>query len=519
MTIMQESNRTETVAAGSAARQVDAVLPPAGSLAGLDYVQALTAVALETLREVTLDRPGPVTAGGPAAVREAARRSLGGPLLPAEPAYPLETFRRFVRDYATWSVDVSHPAAVARMQCPPTPVAAAAELVVGILNQSLHAWESGPYALELERYVIRELGELVGYGPDAGGTITAGGSISNLMAVLAARDRVLAQRCGWRPFAQGLTGLDKRPVVLATDATHFSIGRAVGIVGLGEDMIVRVPSDELGRLLPEELERTLAGLPEDVVPVAAIACVGATDQGWVDDVAALAEVTRRHGVWLHADAAYGGGALFSPRLRPRLDGIAEADSVTLDLHKFGWTSATSGIFLVRDASVMTPLAQQTTTLNADDDAEAGFIGLYGSSVQATRRAEAFKIAVTMNALGRDGMAAMVDGCHDLACYAADRVEAEPALELAARPSMSTVLLRYRHDGDVDAFNGELRRQLMTRGVTLLARTRVRRPDGSSPVFLKLMLLNPATTTDELDRVIDDILATAADLERSAQASR
>lgn len=383
MTIMRESTRPDTTTEGPSGHQPETLLPPAGSIAGLEYVRTLTTIALDTLREVTAGRSGPVTPGGPAAVRETARRSLDKPLLPADPGDPLETFHRFVHEYATWSVDVSHPAAVARMQCPPTPIAAAAELVVGILNQSLHAWESGPYALELERYVVRELAGLVGYGPGAGGTVTAGGSISNLMAVLASRDRVLGERFGLRPFAQGLTGLGMRPVVLATHATHFSIGRAAGIVGLGDETIVRVPSDNLGRLEPARLERALAGLPAGTVPVAVVACVGSTDQGWVDDVAALAEVTRRHGVWLHADAAYGGGALFSRRLRSRLAGIAEADSVTLDLHKFGWTSATSGIFLVRDANAMASLAQQTTTLNVDDDAEAGFLGLYGNSVHGS----------------------------------------------------------------------------------------------------------------------------------------
>ncbi|GAA1542743.1 aminotransferase class V-fold PLP-dependent enzyme [Dactylosporangium maewongense] len=497
------------------ARRTTAQLPPAGSIEGLQLVEVLTGVALDTLREVTSARPGPVTAGGPAAVREAAGRLLAGPLLPEEPGDPVETFRRFVRDFATWSVDISHPAAVARMQCPPTPVAAAAELVLGVLNQSLHAWEAGPWALELERYVIRNLCDVVGYGPAAGGTITAGGSISNLMAILTARDSVMRRESGVVPFFDGLGGTGRRPVVLATDATHFSIGKAVGITGIGEQAIVRVPSDALGRLDPSQLQRTLENLPDDAVPVAAIACVGSTDQGWVDDLPALADVCGRWGVWLHADAAYGGGALFSPRLRGRLAGLERADSVTLDLHKFGWTPATSGIFLVSDAAHLAPLSgQTTTTLNADDDKAAGYIGLYGQSVQATRRAEAFKIAVTMGALGRTGMAEMVDGCHDLARYAAGQVAAHPRLELAAEPSLSTVLFRYLPagaDGDdarLDAFNGALRRELMDRGVVLLARTRVRRADGSQPVFLKIMVLNPATTPQEIDEILAGIVAVA-----------
>ncbi|MFE0174009.1 pyridoxal phosphate-dependent decarboxylase family protein [Streptomyces sp. NPDC059002] len=502
---------------------------PAGTPDGLEDLRTLVNTAIDTLRDAHSVRRGPVLPGGPPAVAVAARRALEGPLLPEHPAAPDEVFRDLTAAYAHWAVDITHPAAVARMQCPPTTVAVAAELVAATLNQSLHAWESGPFALELERYVVRELARIAGYGPESGGTLTAGGSLSNLMAVLAARDNTVTTPAGGTPFADGLAGMGRRPVVLCSDATHFSIGRAVGITGLGEDAILRAPADPTGRLIPDELDRMLGELPDDTVPVAVIACAGSTDEGWVDPLPELVAVARKHGVWLHVDAAYGGGMLLSPRLRGRLDGIADADSITMDLHKFGWTPASTGVFLVRSARSLDALSQQTTTLNAGDDKEAGYYGLYADSVQATRRVDALKVAVTLRSYGRDGMAAMVDRCHELAGYAAGRIAAEPGLELAAEPALSTVLLRWAPDAAgahtdangaadterADVFNGALRRRLMAEGTALLARTRVPRPDGSSPVFLKLMLLNPATTTGQLDVVIGGIIATARAMEAAA----
>jgi len=486
------------------------IFEPAGAVTGLKALRDLVNQALDTLAEVAETRTGPVPAGGPAQATADARRVLTGPLLGATPDD--QAFDDLVRAYAHWSVDITHPAAVARMQCPPAPVAAAAELVAATLNQSLHAWESGPFALELDRWVTDELARIVGYGPGAGGTITAGGSISNLMALLVARDNVTANRLGRTGFADGMTEFGRRPVVLCSPATHFSVGRAVGVTGIGERQILRVPTDTVGRIIPRELDAMLTDLPADLLPVALVACAGATDLGWVDDLPALAEIARRHGVWLHADAAYGGGALFSDRLRGLLDGIAQADSVTLDLHKFGWTPASSAVFLVRDARTLGFMDAASTTLNADDDRAQGFFGRYDTSVQATRRVNALKIAVTLRTLGREGLAAMVDACHELAKHAADRIEAEPALELAARPPLSTVVFRcLPGDGrDPDTFNGELRRRLMTEGRAMLARTTVPQPDGSAPVFLKLMLLNPATTADQLDRVLDDVLAAAGE---------
>ncbi|MFI0723585.1 pyridoxal phosphate-dependent decarboxylase family protein [Streptomyces sp. NPDC021224] len=501
------------------------VFQPAGTVEGLEHLRTLVNTAIDILRDAHPVRSGPVLPGGPAAAAEAARRALAGPLLPDTPQPAQDVFGDLVTAYAHWSVDITHPATMARMQCPPTTVAVAAELVTATLNQSLHAWESGPFALELERYVVRELAALAGYGPGAGGTLTAGGSISNLMAVLAARDNILGDADGRTPFAGGLTGGGRRPVVLCSAATHFSIGRAMGITGLGEDALLPAPADAAGRLIPAELDRTLAELPADVVPVAVIACAGSTDEGWTDQLRVLADIVHRHGVWLHADAAYGGGALLSPRLRGMLDGIAEADSITMDLHKFGWTPASTGVFLVKDAASLTPLAQQTTTLNALDDKEAGYFGLYGNSVQATRRADALKVAVTLRAHGRDGMARMVDRCHELALHAADRIAAEPRLQLAVTPLLSTVLFRYLpQDAEegaaerADVLNGALRRRLMADGTALLARTRVAGPDGSRPVFLKLMMLNPATTPGDVDRVLDAVVNTALALDGDAGAA-
>ncbi|RIV41645.1 pyridoxal-dependent decarboxylase [Micromonospora radicis] len=481
-------------------------------------LRTLVGDVLDVLGDVGEGRATPVAPGGPTAVRAYAEDVLAEPLLPAAGGKPAEVLRQLVQAYANWAVDVSHPATVARMQCPPTAVAVAADLVTSALNQSMHAWEAGPFALELERRLIQDLADLVGYGTDAGGTVTAGGSISNIMAMLVARDEAYQRRFGRSTFDSGIAVGGVRPVVLCTETVHFSVDRGASIAGIGADGIIRVPADELGRMIPAEADRILTELPAGHLPVMLFVCAGSTDFGWVDPLPELAEVARRHGVWLHADAAYGGGALFSDRLRPLFDGLAEADSVTLDLHKFGWVPASAGIFLTRDAAHLEHLAAQQTSLNAPDDVAEGFVGRYGHSIQATRRCDALKIAATLRAYGRDGIGAMVDACHDLSRYGAARVGREPKLELAAEPVLSTVLFRYLPDGDtdVDTFNSGLRRQLMRDGHAMLARVFLPNAGGGKDVWLKLMLLNPATTGEQLDQVIDDVLAAGAALEAAGR---
>lgn len=114
------------------------------------------------------------------------------------------------------------------------------------------------------------------------------------------------------------------------------------------------------------------------------------------------------------DAAYGGGALLSDRLAPLLDGIERADSVSLDWHKLGWQPVAAGVFLARRAETYASLARRAVYLNPQDDEEAGYPSLLGLSLRTTRRADAFKIAVTLRTLGRAGLGALVDTCHELA---------------------------------------------------------------------------------------------------------
>ncbi|MFE7591541.1 pyridoxal phosphate-dependent decarboxylase family protein, partial [Kitasatospora sp. NPDC057512] len=229
----------------------------------------------------------------------------------------------------------------------------------------------------------------------------------------------------------------------------------------------------------------------------------------VDPLAAAADLAGRYGAWLHVDAAYGGGALLSDRLAPLLDGIARADSVSLDWHKLGWQPAAAGVFLVRRAETYVSLARRAEYLNPVDDEQAGYPSLLGRSLRTTRRADAFKLAVTLRTLGRDGLGRLVDSCHDLALAAADAVRADPALELYAEPVLTAVLFRYRPPGvtdeaALDEVNGRLRRLLLRTGRAVVGRTELP-GDGPGRVRLKLTLLNPHTTVGEVGALVREVV--------------
>ncbi|MCL2554685.1 MAG: pyridoxal-dependent decarboxylase, partial [Actinomycetia bacterium] len=225
-----------------------------------------------------------------------------------------------------------------------------------------------------------------------------------------------------------------------------------------------------------------------------VATAGTTDTRAIDPLPGLAKVAARHRAELHVDAAYGGPLLFSRREAAKLDGLQSAVSVTLDLHKMGWQPVAAGLLAVPDGTALRPLDHRADYLNAQDDTDAGLPDLLGRSLRTTRRPDILKIAVTLRALGRDGMAALVDAVCDLAAELAAKADRHPGLTLYGPPSISTVLFRPARASDDDV--AALRRRLLEEGRAVLGRAH-----AGGRLWLKATLLNPRLRSDDLDSLL------------------
>ncbi|QKW11312.1 aminotransferase class V-fold PLP-dependent enzyme [Streptomyces sp. NA04227] len=409
-------------------------------------------------------------------------------------------------------IDLSHPRAAAHLQPPTLSVAVAADVLASAGNASLDTYDSGPSAIAVERWLIQALTRLAGLGDRADGVLTPGGSLSNLLGLLLARDAAALRR-GLNAREHGVAALPG-PVVFCSELAHFSVHRACAALGLGEAAVHPIATDARRRMRPEALAAALDALGPDRTPLAVMATAGTTDFGSIDPLPQIAEIASGHGVWMHVDAAYGFGALLSDRLAKRLDGLELADSITLDLHKIGWQPAATSVLLVSDTTAFTSLDREVAYLNPTDDSEAGYDGLLGRSLQTTRRPDAVKATATMLAYGREGLGRMVDTCHDLARHAEQRILAEPRLELVAPAELTTVVFRYRTTdlSRADELNGALRRRLLETGTALIGRTEVASAEdpATKQVCLKFTLLNPTTTTED----IDDLVAVVLDAGRA-----
>ncbi|WP_306366166.1 aspartate aminotransferase family protein [Nocardiopsis sp. CC223A] len=496
-----------------------ALLPDAlaGAAGGPQAVAALLTAAADVLTTAREERGGPLPARTPHEVAEAVRTALGPVTAAPEgdrhaPDLAERVLTRLTHTLAVHAADPSHPRCAAHLHCPPLAVAVAADAVASVLNQSMDSWDQAPAATAMETQVIGELAALAGYDPAiAGGVVTSGGTESNLTALLLARDHALAgpERDPVRHGVARAAG-GARPRILCGAAAHFSVQRSAALLGLGEDAVVTVDVDSRHRMRPRALREALDRMRADGdIPVAIVATAGTTDLGGIDSLGAIAHIAREYGVWLHVDAAYGGGLLFSRRLRGLLAGLDRAHSVGLDLHKLGWQPVAAGVLLTRERALFAPLSRSVDYLNPADDEEAGYPSLLGYSLRTTRRADVFKIAVTLRALGVDGLGRLVDACRDLTLRTAAKVTAHPRLQLAASPSLTTVVFRYDAGADSDEVNARLRRRLLQEGRAVVGRTRI-----NGRVWLKLTLLNPGTTVEDTAALLAEVVA-AGDTELSA----
>ncbi|UYQ61550.1 pyridoxal phosphate-dependent decarboxylase family protein [Streptomyces peucetius] len=438
--------------------------PLAGGITGPDALRPLLALVLDALGEGAVARGGPVPAGGPDAVAARVRHAAGD-VLPEHGDGATHALRTLVRAVAHGAADPADPLCAAHLHTPPLALAVAADLAASALNPSMDSWDQAPAASELEAQVTRALAREVypgGTAPDA--LVTTGGTESNQLALLLAREHhgPVQTVCG--------------------DTAHHSVRRAAWLLGLPEPVTAPVHD-------PAALDAALAA--HHGRPLLVVATAGTTDTGRIDPLPAIADTAARHRAELHVDASYGGPLLFSADRRHLLAGLERAHSVSLDLHKLGWQPVAAGLLAVPDTARLAPLDHNAEYLNAEDDTHAGLPDLLGRSLRTTRRPDILKVAVTLRALGRTGLGALVDrtcaAAHDLA----DLVEKHPRLELYERPTLSTVL--FRPAGATDDETTRIRRTLLTQGRAVLGRARA---DGR--LWLKATLLNPHTTTEALE---------------------
>lgn len=397
-----------------------------------------------------------------------------------------------------------HPRFFAYFPANAAPASVVAEYLVSAMAAQCMLWQTSPAATELETRVIDWLRQALGLPDGFSGVIQDSASSATLSAVLTMRERALE----WQGNRQGLAGQPKLRIY-ATDQVHTSIDRAVWVSGIGEENLVRVATGGRWRSMqPQALEAAIA---EDRAaghcPAGIIASVGGTSVGGSDDVAALGAIARRHGLYLHVDAAWAGSAMICPEFRHFWSGVEEADSVVFNPHKWLGAQFDCSVHFVRDPeSLVKTLAIRPDYLKTQG--RDGIINYSEWTVPLGRRFRALKIWFLLRAHGLEGLRTMIRNHVAWSEKLAARLAAQPGFEIVTEPMLSLFSFRHqaRDERETDEHNLRLVEAINDDGRIYLTQTRV---DGK--VAIRFQTGQFETSEADVDIAFEAITEIAAGL--------
>jgi L-2,4-diaminobutyrate decarboxylase len=428
---------------------------------------------------------------------------------------PIEDIVPILQDVIANSIVVSHPATTAHLHCPPLVASLAAEVVISALNQSMDSFDQAPIATVVEQKIIRWLCREARLPASSGGTFTAGGSQSNYMGLLLARDAFLQGRWNWSAQKDGLPPETRKLRILCSEVAHFTVKKSAAQLGLGTNAVVPVGVDDHFRMDPSALSQTLDQLRgQQLFPMAVVATAGTTDFGSIDPLHEIAALARSSGAWLHVDAAYGGALLFSARHRDKLAGIHLADSIAIDFHKLFWQPIPTSVFLLGDAGHFDTMEMHADYLNPEIHDEEGVPNLVSTSLLTSRRFDALKLWLSLQSIGLSKLAAMIERTIGLANHSADLIRRIRSLQLLCEPQLSTVVFRYvpsQTEISADELNLAIRQQLFDHGQAVIGQTRVRNLQ-----CLKFTCMNPTVSEAQMEELVQAASDLGAALERGMQ---
>ena len=418
---------------------------------------------------------------------------------------------RMIELFLNKSLKVHHPHSLAHLHCPTMVISQIAEVLINATNQSMDSWDQSPAGSLMEVQLIDWLRQRIGYGAGQAGVFTSGGTQSNLMGVLLARDKCIATH--WAGHSVQRDGIPseamKNVKVICSENAHFSVQKNMALMGMGFQSVVTVPTNKKAQMDVDALEKTMAQLQADGKIVACVvATAGTTDAGAIDPLKEIRAITNKYNAWMHVDAAWGGALILSNDYRHWLDGLEQADSVTLDFHKHYFQTISCGAFLLKDEANYRFMHYEAEYLNSAYDEEHGVPNLVSKSLQTTRRFDALKLWMTIEALGEELYGSMIDHGVKLSQEAAQYINNSAELELLIEPQFASVLFRVVPQDYpselIDTLNQNVADELFARGEANVGVTKV--GDVQS---LKMTLLSPVATMENVKELLTQIQSEAA----------
>lgn len=404
-----------------------------------------------------------------------------------------------------YSMNLQHPRFISMVPSAVSPYSLAGSILTDIYNPNACGYNNSPCVSIIEEKLVSWMCSLAGFEENkCGGLFTSGGSLSNLTAMIAAREKKFPER-------EGIVNA----VAFASDQAHSSIVKGMRLMGLRNDQIRILPSDDDFRLSPEVLEcAVLEEQARGKVPFLVVASMGTTNTGSIDPLDGIADVAKQYGMWVHVDGAFGGSILLSEIYRSYAEGIERADSLSWDLHKWAMQIYSCSCVLVKDKQTLISAYAEHPEYLEDVRASEHNDG-WDLGIEMSRPARFIKWWYTVQAMGTDALADVVDYSFYNAFTAKGEFEKLPNWEICSKPMCGAVTVRYVPCGmtqdEINAFNYEVSEKIIRDGYAYVVTTTIK-----GKRVLRLCFINCNTTTEDVIGIVNKMneIAVGLDSERN-----
>ncbi len=404
------------------------------------------------------------------------------------------------------SLHLHHPNNMGHQVGVPAPTAALADFISDFLNNSMAVYEVGPYSSATEKIVIKWTASFLGMGEKASGVLTSGGSMGNLTCLLAARQNKLEGNTWERG-----SFYDTQTAIMVSEASHYSIARAVKIMGWGDKGLVKIPLSSqmiIDHTLLEDCYKQALQEGKNIIPVAANACSTAT--GSYDPLVEIGAFCKKHNLWFHVDGAHGAGAALSKKYKYHIRGIEEADSVIIDFHKMLLSPALTTAVIFKDGKLSYETFSQKASYLLDNEITDNWFDIALRSLECTKKMMGVKIYVLLKLYGEQLFADYITRAYDLAADFANLLQKQDDFEILVKPSSNILCFRYlppkKCKFSINVINQKIRTTIRDEGNFYIVQAEIK-----SNIYLRTTLMNPFTTYDDIKKLVVEIRRIAADL--------
>lgn len=361
------------------------------------------------------------------------------------------------------------------------------------LNNNMFSLEMSPYFTRLEYALIKQFSSLFGLPETASGLIASGGTLSNIQAIITARNYFLKSNGGDISKSKG------KLVLFASEHAHISIRKAVMIAGMGIDSLIPVSADIKGKMNVHDLiSKIEKAIKSGQHPIAVIATIGTTITGNIDPINEIAEVCKKHKIWFHADAIYGGALILSNNTKYRLKGIEQADSISFNPQKWMHVSKTCSLLMFREEIILhTYFSMKAFYTKEQND----FVNLSELGIQGTKHAEVLKLWLSILSIGLSGFEKMIDHSMAVTQYFIQQLNQIPDVEFATATEMNipTFRLKSKFTSNEDELNKAFNDYAIREHNIFFSL-----PRYNGKLWQRTILMNPFIDNTTIQRVVNCI---------------